>query len=467
MKDQFRKTLLLACSLLVLSACPQEKPKAEEQTAPPQKTQGQELKLSAQAIANAKLELLQAGPKTLRQIRDFPGKIALDEHRVQAISSRVSGVAELTDKHIGQRIRQGDLLAVIESRELADLRLDYLNQQKQTEQAKKLLQREENLGKRIQQLIQALRKGGQPESIHQAVLGLQIGSSKSQLLTHYSRLRLAQTSFERENKLAQDQLSTSQELQQARQELEAAKAQYIGALEDLTWQRENTLLEHRQTLRLAQSALESAQAKLQTFGPGGLTHLSPNQMTRYEIRSPLSGVVVEKNVTEGQGVMPDAPLYKVADLSEVWAEIQIYESELDHIRLGQQVMVRADGLKQSAPGQITHVKPLVDEVSRSAEAHAHIANPGLIWRPGMYVTIQVTEGTWQVPLAVKRQALQQLEGKTVIFIKQGERFLPREIKTGREDGQSIEILAGLKAGDIYVGKNSFVLKSALLTAQEE
>lgn len=456
------QTLLCASALALLAACSPAKEAEKEVPASPQR-----LEFSEQAIVNAQLEMLQAGPRTLRRIRDFPGKIALDEHRVQAVSSRVAGVAQLTDKHVGQRIQRGELLAVIESRELADLRLEYLQQRKQRDQARLLLQREEALGRRIQQLILALRQGGAPDQIHQQVLGLQIGSSKSQLLTYYSRLRLAQQSFERENRLSLQHLTTSQELAQARQELEAARAQYAGALEDLSWQRETILLEHRQKLMLAQTALESVQAKLLTFGPGVLSELQPERMTRFEIRSPLSGVVVEKQVTEGQGVVPDLPLYRVADLSEVWAELQVYESELEHIQLGQSVMVRADGLHQSAYGQITHFKPLVDEISRVAEAHAHIANPGLIWRPGMYVTVEVTEGTWLVPVAIRRESLQQLDGQTVVFVRKDKIFEPRPVQIGRSDKQWVEIRQGLKAGETYVARNSFVLKSALLGSREE
>ncbi len=425
------------------------------------------LELSEQAIRNSRLETLQAGPHSLNQVRDFPGKIALDEHRVQAVSSKVGGVAQLTDKHVGQRVSRGELLAVIESRELADLRLEYLRCNQTLEQAQKRLQREENLTRRIQQLIRALRQGGQPEQIHTQVQALQIGSSKSRLLTDYSRLKLAQQRYARETGLAQEQLATTQEQEQARQELETARAEYTGSLEDIIWQRENTLLEQRQQVTLAQSTQTAARAKLLTFGPGGLKHLTPEQMTHFEIYSPLTGVVVSKQITEGQGVQPDTPLYTVADLSEVWAELQVYESELDHIRLGQRVRVRAEGLSQTAPGQITHFKPLVDELSRAAEAHAHIANPDLRWRPGMYVTVQVTENVFSVPVAIHKEAVQQLNGKTTVFVRQGQRFIARPVQIGREDSQWAEIRAGLRAGETYAARNSFILKSALLTAQEE
>jgi RND family efflux transporter MFP subunit len=456
-------SLLLGLSLL---AC--EKPTTAPESAPEaSKPALQEIQLSPQALKNSHLSIRTAGPLVLQQIRDFPGKIAMDQHRVQTVSSKLSGVAQLTHTHVGERVTKGELLAVIESRELADLRLEYIQRGKEREQAQRLLQREETLNRRIQTLIKALRQGSSPKSIHQQVLGLQIGNSKSQLLSHYSRLNLADQTYQREKSLAESQLATNQELQNARQELDTAKAQYLGALEEITWQRESLLIEQRQSLNMTESALSASKAKLQTFGPAGLQSLSQTHLTRFEIRAPLSGIVVEKQVMEGQGVQPDTPLFVVADLSEVWAEVQVYESELDNIHLGQSVMVRAEGLKQSSPGKISHVKPLVDEISRAAEAHAHIANPGLIWRPGMYVTVSVTEGQYKVPVAVDKLAIQQWQGKPVIFVKKGEHFQLRPVETGRSDSESIEIRKGLRAGESYVSKNSFVVKSIFMTTGEE
>jgi len=460
------------CLTLSLLSC--EKPPETAKTAPsapPKQAQAQSQTptqtLTAKAIQNSQLEIRTAGPRTLQQVKDFPGKIALDQHRVRSVSSKVAGVAAHCDKHIGERVQAGEILAVIESRELADLRLEYLQRSQERELAQKQLQREDSLSQRIQSLIRALRQGQSPEKVHQQVLSLQIGSSKSQLLSFYSRLKLAHQSYTREKDLIASQLATSQEFEAARQELESARAMYLGALEEITWQRENVLLEQRKNLSLADSALNSSKAKLLTFGPAGLQSLSPSQLTRFEIRSPISGVVVEKPINQGQGVMPESPLYTIADLSEIWAEVQIYESELDHVRLGQRVVVRAEGLKQSSSGQITHVKPLVNETSRSAEAHAHLANPGLIWRPGMYVTVAVTEGVFPVPVAVQRIAVQQFEGKPVIFVKQGNTFQMRPVQLGRQDREWVEIRTGLKPGENYVSKNSFVIKSVFLTAGEE
>lgn len=223
------------CLTLSLLSC--EKPPETAKTAssaPPKQAQAQSQTpsqtLTAKAIQNSQLEILTAGPRTLQQVKDFPGKIALDQHRVRSVSSKVAGVAAHCDKHIGERVQAGEILAVIESRELADLRLEYLQRSQERELAQKQLQREDSLSQRIQSLIRALRQGQSPEKVHQQVLSLQIGSSKSQLLSFYSRLKLAHQSYTREKDLIASQLATSQEFETARQELESARAMYLGGL---------------------------------------------------------------------------------------------------------------------------------------------------------------------------------------------------------------------------------------------
>ncbi|MBF2052462.1 MAG: efflux RND transporter periplasmic adaptor subunit [Candidatus Sericytochromatia bacterium] len=421
--------------------------------------------LSEAAIANARLAWQSAGPQKISQSRNFPGQIALDQHHVQAVAAKVSGQVRQVDKHPGQPVRAGEVLAVIESQELADLRLAYRQQQSALKLAEQQLARENTLSTRIQQLMQQLTQGGTPASIHQAAMQLQIGEHKARLLDRYAQLKLAQQSLERERGLIKDQLSTTETLQNLEQALASAQAAYSGALEAIRWERESLLLSQRQHVTLARQALESQAAKLRSLGVDPAAQLPPDQLARLVVYAPQQGMVVEKPVTEGQGVSADQTLYVLADLSQVWAEVQVYESDLNAVRLGQVVQVVAVDLELIASSRISHIKPLVDAVSRAAEAHAYLENSRGQWRPGMYVNVRVQSGEVQVPVAVRRSALQTLDGQTVLFVRTPAGFALRQVKLGRQDGNWAEVTEGLKAGEVYVHQNSFTLKSALLSQE--
>lgn len=464
------RSSLIVC-LLMLNAC---QPQAENTSADPAPAADKKaaaeavlVKLSEAAIVNAGLAWQAAGPQKISQSRDFPGRIALDQHHVQAVAAKVSGQVRQVDKHPGQPVRAGEVLAVIESQELADLRLAYRQQQAELNLAEQQLARESALSERIQSLMTQLRQGGKPAAIHQAAMQLQIGEHKARLLDHYARLQLAQQSLERERALLKDQLSTTETLQNLEQALASAQAAYSGALEAMRWERESLLLNQRQQVTLARQALESQAAKLRSLGVDPRAKLSPDQLARLVVYAPQQGMVVEKPVTEGQGVSADQTLYVLADLSQVWAEVQIYESDLNAVRLGQSVQVVAADLELIASSRISHIKPLVDPVSRAAEAHAYLENSQGQWRPGMYVNMRVQSGEVQVPVAVRRSALQTLDGESVLFVRSPAGFALRQVKLGRQDGNWAEVTEGLKAGEVYVHQNSFTLKSALLNQEAE
>lgn len=417
--------------------------------------------LSPEAVKHSQLEILTAGPQVLNRTLELPGQIALNPHKVQAVVTKLPGVVLQTHHHVGETVRKGEVMAVVESRELADLKLNYLNRRKAFEQAEQILQRETRLSQNITQMMQRLRQGGDPGALLQALQNLPIGEAKAKLMTDLGNLRLSYSTWQREDKLAQQQLASGQEVEQARRDYDNAKVRYLAGFEEINWQREQLLLNAQQTHAVARTEMESAAAQLQVFGlsPAQIAQVQARGLPRYEIRAPLSGTVVERPVTEGQGVSAESTLFVIADLSEVWAEMQVYEKDLNLIRMGLPVRVKAPDLGQSMPGSIRHIKPLVDSATRSAEAHAYLPNPQGLWRPGMYVTVAVSTDQRRVPLAVHKSALQTVNGQDVVFSRHGTRFDMHPVTLGERDDTWVEVRAGLVGGENYVGNNSFVVKS--------
>lgn len=418
-----------------------------------------ELSLSPSAIRNAQIRLAIAGPARLEQSSMFPGRIAVDEHRQQAVSAHFSGVLTSMPLHAGEQVRQGDLLALLESRELAELRLTALQRRKALDQARRLKDQEAALQQRVHRLIALLRSGADFDQLERQVLQLPIGTDKGQLLEIYSRLKLSNRQLAREQQLFREHISSEQEYQQARQRYEADLSTYSASLEEVARQHENLAQARRLDYDLAAAGLDNSLQQLRALGD--TADLNQQPLTRYVIRAPRSGTLIEKRAAEGEEVSPASVLYVIADLSAVWAEMQIFENDLTGVKVGMPVTIRSEDGKHHTAGQLAHLRPIVDEISRTAEAHAEIANPDRVWFPGMYVTLQVIRSQSAVPVAVETAAIQQIDNQPTVFVRTATGFVPRRVKTGRR-GDKVEILSGLRAGERYAAANSFVLKSALL-----
>ena len=187
---------------------------------------------------------------------------------------------------------------------------------------------------------------------------------------------------------------------------------------------------------------------------------------RVPIYSPLSGVVTEKLVKEGQYVSIGDPLFSIADLSLIWVELEVFESDFPLVKVGQEVAI----LSQSYPGETFHGKiklvyPFLDAKTRTVKLRVEIPNPGLKLKPEMYVRAAIKAPVAD-SLAVPVAAVVDTGKRQVVWVesKPGV-FLQREVKTGVRSDRSVQILSGLKAGEAIVVNGSFHLKSILRSKQ--
>lgn len=184
-------------------------------------------------------------------------------------------------------------------------------------------------------------------------------------------------------------------------------------------------------------------------------------LSTYSVNSLISGTVIEKHVTLGEFVRDDQDIYVVADLSSVWVNIAVYARDVPKIRRGQTVLVESVGEGPSSQGRIDYVGAVVGEATRAATARVVLPNPGVRWRPGMFITARIVVDEREVPVAVPENAVQRIDGRECVFVQDGDGFLARPVVLGKSDGQWIEILTGLKPGESFVFRGSFILKSEL------
>jgi len=187
---------------------------------------------------------------------------------------------------------------------------------------------------------------------------------------------------------------------------------------------------------------------------------SNESLQTYPLQAPIAGIVTERNVNVGEAVGGE-PLFRVTDLSRVWVELSVFPQDLTRIRVGQQVNIKSVDGALKASGRVIWISPLGAAATQSLTARVALDNPERRWAPGLYVTADLVVGETRVEVAVQSAALQNVDGKTVVFVATADGFEPREVTIGRRDAQSVEIVSGLQAQERYAAANSFILKADL------
>ncbi len=329
--------------------------------------------MSDAQLQQAGVALAVAGPARINSQVALLGEVRYNGDRTVQVVPRLAGLVEAVPVSAGDRVRKGQVLAVLSSPALADQRAQGLAAQK--------------------------------------------------------RLALARSTFEREKKLWQDKISAEQDYQQARVALQEAE--------------------------IAEQNIRQKLADLNATATSG------GNLTRFELRSPIEGIVTDKRITVGQSLGESEAVFTVSDLSSVWVEAPVATKDLGTIRSGMAVQVKASGFEAQATGTITYVSALVGEQTRSATARVVLPNPKGLWRPGLPVRVEVTSGDAEVPVAIQMDAIQSVRDWQVVFGRYGQQLEARPLELGRSDGKVVEVLSGLSAGERYAAKNSFVIKAEL------
>ena len=181
---------------------------------------------------------------------------------------------------------------------------------------------------------------------------------------------------------------------------------------------------------------------------------------RLPIYTPLSGVVVEKMVQQGQYVNTGDTLFGIADLSVVWVEVEVYENEFPQLRLGQQVEIRSQSFPgRSFTGSIKYIYPFLDPKTRTVKVRVEMPNPGLQLKPEMFVNaiIKVPLGSTMV---VPVTAVMDTGKRRVVWVETSpEMFEPREVQVGQRTGETIQILSGLNPDDKVAVSGGYLIDS--------
>ncbi|MET0613200.1 MAG: efflux RND transporter periplasmic adaptor subunit [Pseudomonas caspiana] len=273
-------------------------------------------------------------------------------------------------------------------------------------------------------LGQSVKKG----QVLAVIASQQISDQRAELNAAQRRLELARLTMQREKKLWEDKISAEQDYLLARQAYQEADISYANG---------------RQKLSAIGASLKSSAGN------------------RYELIAPFDSMVVEKHLAIGEVVNDTTSAFTLSDLSRVWATFGVAPKDLNKVVVGRAVTVSAPDLNAQVEGRISYVGNLLGEQTRAAAVRVVLANPEGAWRPGLFVSVDVTADKANAAVSLPESAIQSVEDKPSVFVRNAEGFELRPVKVGRRDGGYVEILQGLTAGTQVAAAGSFILKSEL------
>lgn len=339
-----------------------------------------ELKLKNQ------IEIEKASSGYLKRIIRAPAQILIIADKKAHILPKASGIALTAYKNLGDEVSQHEVIASLESKEMAEAKANYLTALKQEQFTSNALQREKILY---------------------------------------------------EKKLA------------SIQEFSDAQNSKEEALIDLELSRQKLY-----TLGLDTVSIDE------------LPNEPSDKLRIYDLRSPIAGKVIKRDMTPGEFLTNDHEIYVVANLSKVWAEISIFAQDREWIKQGQNVQIFTNE-GQRVEANVSYLSPIIDPDTRTSIALVEIDNSSERWLPGLFVQAEFVANEENIALKVKKEAIQTIEGVDVLFISTSDGFAIRPVTKGRSDEDNCEVISGLLPGEDYACQNTFLLKADLQKDQAE
>lgn len=357
---------------------------------------------SAEAIRKVGLEFANVTERPFATAVSANAETTYDRTHLAQVASRVPGVAWRVEKEIGDRVSKGDMLAIIDSAEVGRAKAELLQAAAQLDVRRKALGRVERL------LPQGITTLADEQAAAAAV-------REAEIWLFNARQALVNLGIE----VPADISAATDE----------RALQFLGLPEEL-----------RRSLDPSSTS----------------ANLVP-------VLSPLDGVVIARDVVAGEMVDSSRALFTVADTRRMWVMLDVPQTQMDPVHLGQPVRFRPQGRDDVASGRVSWISTAVDERTRTVRLRAELDNADGRLLAGMFGRAEITVRSTPAAIAVPGEAIQWEGCCHVAFVRVGETlFAPRKVQLGATYRLHREVLAGLAPGEVVVTAGSHVLKSELL-----
>lgn len=417
-------------------------------------------------LAEFGVTLAEAGPGAIRSEIGLTGEVILAPDGVAHITARAGGIVSSVSGAVGDRVEAGQLLATLESTELAEAKAELLARAGEAQLARTDLERAETIHTNTGALLDLIAGAPTLDELRAGLEGLDIGADRSDLITAYARSRAAEAAWLREKTLREREISSEAEYIEAESAFKTSWAGFQAARDDLAFRNRRELEAARRAVIAADIALAATEQRLHGLGLDEeqvvqVRREDDLELARHTVDAPIAGLIIARHAVRGERIEAGDQLFIVADLSTVWVQLSVYQKDLAALRAGMPVRITAAHGGAEADATIDYISPILDPHTRAAAARIVLPNPDGQWRPGAFVGGRVTAGAGEAAVAVPAEALQRIDGQQVIFVQTPEGIEPRAVRTGRAAAGVVEILEGLAPGETFAATGALALKAEL------
>ena len=379
---QVWKLLIAAFAALALAGCgaeqhPHEKEQANAGVGKDEHADEDLIKLSDQDLKRAGIRVEPVEEAALADELVLTATVHANREALARIAPRVSGRIVKVNVRQGDRVRAGQVLAILDS--------------------------------------------------------IEIGEAHSAYLQARTEARLAQTAYERAERLAAEQVIPAKELQRARADHEKARTQ-----------------------------LAAAESKLRMLGVEVRGEPGEQSTSTFPLLATHSGTVLERRAVPGELAKPDEPLFTVADLSTVWIEANVVEKDLARVQMGALARVTVGAYPDPIEGKVTFLGAVLEKETRTMLARIKVTNPDGRLKPEMFVSAAILSGSTAKVLALPESAITLIQGLETVFIEEGAGFEARPVRLGKRSGGKVVVASGIKSGELVVVEGVYALKARAL-----
>jgi cobalt-zinc-cadmium efflux system membrane fusion protein len=363
--------------------------------------------------AGVDVDVVQEAP--MSEAVTAPGEVTYDPTRVARLSSRLPGTVWRVEKLLGDAVKSGDVLALIDAAE--------------------------------------------------------VGKAKAEFLQAAVQVELRRKTWESLNRSGSSGAVSERQLREAESALSEARIRLLGARQALVNLGLPLAADGWKGLTEEQLA-----ARIQFLGiPPALSQgLDPESTTAnlLPLRAPLDGVVVAREAVAGEVVDAVKTLFVVADPREMWLTLNVRQEDVKHVKPGQPIRFRPDGDENEASGRVAWISPAADEKTRTVKVRASLPNPNGRLRANTFGSGRVVLRQEPYAVVVPRDAVQWDGDCYVVFVRDKNYldegspkvFHVRKVRPGARDERHVELLAGVLPGEVVATSGSAVLKAELLKA---
>lgn len=455
-------------------SAPQASQSSPSQPARPQNEQPEltQVEYPREDWAAAGITLEPAQVADFQQMIELTGTVGINEDRLAHIYPVVEGVVDEVRIHLGDRVKQGDILAIIQSREVAQAKLKLYQDRLGRDLAQIRDDWTQQVVANVHELIESIRRGKSVEEIEIHFQGRPIGEYRDQLLTAYIGQHAHEKTVARLSPLTKSGAVSGKQLIEARSLHDAARATLQSLMEHIQQESQQDAIRSSHAVKELQTrvSVDEAALKVLGFDDASLEDIDPaaqgEAISHLPIVAPFDGTILSKDVVLLERVGPEQQVLSIADLSTVWVTADIYEEHmplLSHLS-GKTIHLRSEAWPEKTfPAQVFYTGDVVDPSTRTISLRAVADNAHGMLKPGMFVRVALPAAAARNSLQIPLSAVQSHEGRSFVFVHEGEgSFSIRSVRLGRRDDNRVEVTAGVQAGEIVVSEGGFALKSRML-----